>query len=218
MVQMLGYGSEAEVLRCITDISTQVYANPEAREFVLAAIKSEGKIEQYEVEFLRRDGSTVWVSMTAKMLIDADGRPPRLEGLIRDINQRKRTDWLDQDRRLLLEMIARNEPLTQTLQAICHAAERQCPGVRGMILVHEEARRQIGAAPEFSPAFVLAMDEMLNLGINVQPDGPFCGSSGFVPDITADPRWVDVRDAAMSEGLLACHTIPITGRSWENGG
>jgi len=62
---------------------------------------------------------------------DADGKLLRLEGLVRDITERKRTDWLDQDRRELLEMIARNEPVTQTLQAICNAAERQCPGIRG---------------------------------------------------------------------------------------
>jgi diguanylate cyclase (GGDEF)-like protein/PAS domain S-box-containing protein len=210
MVRLLGYDSEEECLACLTDVGTQIYVNPQARREFAERMLFKGGIDQFETEFRRRDGTQIWVSTTGHVVRDENGQPKKFEGFVRDITQRKRSDWLDQDRRVLLEMTARNEPLTQTLQAVCSAAERQCPHVRAMVLLCDGNRRQIGAAPQLSPGFVLALDEMLGLVNDSQQNGPFDGSAAFVPDITVDSRWSSIIDAAATEDLLAYHSLPIT--------
>jgi diguanylate cyclase (GGDEF)-like protein/PAS domain S-box-containing protein len=210
LVQMLGYRDEQHVKEALTDVSTQLYADPRVRDQFKELIFRENRVDQFEAEFCRADGPHIWVSVNARLIRDSEGNPEGFEGFIRDITDRKHRDWMDQDRRSLLEMVARNEPLTQTLQAICQAAERQCPQLRGMVLLRDGVRRQIGAAPKFSTPFVLALDEMLNLEDHLAKDDLFNNGSGFVPDLPADSRWSGMRAAVESEGLLACNILPIT--------
>jgi diguanylate cyclase (GGDEF)-like protein/PAS domain S-box-containing protein len=210
LVQMLGFSTETEVKKQYTDISTQLYADPGTREKLKELLLRDGRVEQFESDFFRLDGSRIWVSLSARLICDIRGKPERFEGFVRDITERKHADWMDQDRRSLLEMVARNEPLTKTLQAVCHAAERQFSQVRGVVLLYDGVRRQIGAAPQFDTPFVLALDEMMNLEDHEDKDHLFTSGKEFIPDLRIDPRWTAIRGALETEGLLACNVLPIT--------
>ena len=74
----------------------KVYANPEDREKILVQMQNQsGKIRDIEVLLRRKDGGTVQVSATARMLRDAEGRPTGLEGTWRDITETRRTEQIN---------------------------------------------------------------------------------------------------------------------------
>jgi len=60
----------------------------------------EGKLDNYSLEkrYIRKDGSTVWVNITAYMVFDAGGNPLFAVGVAEDISKRKRAekerDWV----------------------------------------------------------------------------------------------------------------------------
>jgi PAS domain S-box-containing protein len=54
----------------------------------------EGKLGNYSLEkrYIRKDGSTVWVNLTASMVTDADGNPRFAVGVAEDITKRKEAE------------------------------------------------------------------------------------------------------------------------------
>lgn len=89
MARALGYDSSGELARCVTDIGTQIYANPETRRQYVERLQREGAVEDFEVEFRRKDGSVMWTSLSAFAVRDNQGRVIRYEGFIRDISRQK---------------------------------------------------------------------------------------------------------------------------------
>jgi PAS domain S-box-containing protein len=60
----------------------------------------EGKLDNYSLEkrYIRKDGSTIWVNITASMVFDDGGNPMFAIGVVEDISRRKRAeeerDWV----------------------------------------------------------------------------------------------------------------------------
>lgn len=74
------------------------YADPDGREQFLQALRhNHGAITNYETRLRRRDGSVVWVSASSHYVYDDDGSIIGVEGMVRDITERKRAEeekWL----------------------------------------------------------------------------------------------------------------------------
>jgi len=70
----------------------ELYVDPSARDRLLGTLKERGSLQDYEVELKRADGEPVPVSVSARLLVDAAGRPTGVEGLLRDITVRKRNE------------------------------------------------------------------------------------------------------------------------------
>lgn len=88
-VEELSGWSMGEVIgRSVRD----VYLEPADRELFLSAIAREGRINGYEVAFKRRDGQVIPISIHAKLIFDKNGAPAGIEGTLRDISGRKRTE------------------------------------------------------------------------------------------------------------------------------
>ncbi len=66
-----------------------MYKNHEDRYKMLKQLESEGKVENMEVEGLRKDDTTFWVSMNAQYVYDRDGKIQGTEAFIRNINPSK---------------------------------------------------------------------------------------------------------------------------------
>ena len=92
MARILGYASAAELMTCRTDLRHQGYVRPEDRDAFRRRIEVEGKVEGFEYEAWRKDGGTVWVSETARVVRDAAGRVQYYEGFMEDISARKRAE------------------------------------------------------------------------------------------------------------------------------
>lgn len=87
LASMLGYESPSQVVSAVTDIGTQVYANPQDRWNILARLRAEGQVRGVPCQFRRRDGSTISVLVTARLVPGTDGEP-YFEGMVEDVTER----------------------------------------------------------------------------------------------------------------------------------
>ena len=62
------------MIEAIGDIGGQLYVDPNQRELFLELIQTQGKIEQFESEIFRKDGSRIWISETARIVYE-DNKP-----------------------------------------------------------------------------------------------------------------------------------------------
>jgi PAS domain S-box-containing protein len=101
LVRMFGYESPEELIASITDIATQVYADPADREEFMRLLKEHGEVSNHACRFRHRDGTELWGSMNARALQEADGRIVVYQKFITDITEQnkaseklKRLEWM----------------------------------------------------------------------------------------------------------------------------
>lgn len=112
----------------------------------------------------------------------------------------------------VLEMIATNAPLDQTLAALMRFLEAGSDGILASILLLDEDGIHVrhGAAPSLPEAYVKAVD-----GAEIGPRAGSCGTAMFrsepviVTDILHDPLWDAYRHLIAPYGLNACWSTPI---------
>ncbi len=90
MASMLGYASVDDLLVTVNDISRDLYVSQSARREFLGLLQRNEPVSGYEVEFYRRDGRRIWISLNARPIKDAGGRLRLIEGIIHDITEKKR--------------------------------------------------------------------------------------------------------------------------------
>ena len=88
MARTFGYDSPEEMIASITDISQQFYAEPKRREEFRLVMDRLGSVQNFEYESLRKDGSKIWISMSARA-IRQNGVVVRYEGMNQDITERR---------------------------------------------------------------------------------------------------------------------------------
>lgn len=113
----------------------------------------------------------------------------------------------------VLRRIYDDEPLSDTLAAICTMIEAQVDGMLASILLIDEEGEHLlhGAAPSLPVDYCEAIH-----GISVGPDVGSCGAAAFtgqpcvVGDIATHPNWAAFRGLALeTHGLRACWSTPI---------
>jgi two-component system, cell cycle sensor histidine kinase and response regulator CckA len=115
----------------------------------------------------------------------------------------------------ILERIATNAPLQETLDELIAHVEDQIPGALGSLLVLDRDGRRLRCASGKSlPAAYNALIDGLEIGACVGSCGTaaFRRESVFVTDIATDPLWDGHRHIAEAHGLRACWSTPILSR------
>ncbi len=84
--RIFGFASVDEAL---TSDANALFPKPEERETFMRLLKEEKKLEYYEVEYLRRDGSRVYCVENAVGIFDALGNLMQIKGYIFDESKRK---------------------------------------------------------------------------------------------------------------------------------
>jgi two-component system cell cycle sensor histidine kinase/response regulator CckA len=92
LARMLGCQSPEELVAAIQDIGRQVYAIPLQRDGLLRLLEERGVVTGFECEFVRKDQSRVWVSVSSKVVRGKDGSLLYYEGSVEDISERKRLE------------------------------------------------------------------------------------------------------------------------------
>ena len=119
---------------------------------------------------------------------------------------------LAEGQRQVVDLLAKDAPLGEVLNALCLLVERQLPGAMCSVLLLEGDGLHVksGAGPTLPPAFLQSFD-----GQQVGPQAGSCGTAMFrkepvlVEDIATDPLWEPYKGAALSEGIRACASTPI---------
>jgi PAS domain S-box-containing protein len=84
-----GYDSPEEMIKSITNISEQLYTNPEERMRYKDILEKEGKAENFEVKLQKKDGASIWASLNTRVVRDSTGKTLYFEGIVKDITANK---------------------------------------------------------------------------------------------------------------------------------
>jgi two-component system NtrC family sensor kinase len=87
LLDMLGYDSKEAFLNI--DLPQDLYVRPEDRRTFQEMMERDGRVIDYEVEFKRKDGSTLPILLTGHPRYDPQGNIIGYEGLNVDLTQRK---------------------------------------------------------------------------------------------------------------------------------
>jgi PAS domain S-box-containing protein len=70
----------------------ELYVNPEERKNVLTLLQKYGFVSEYEAQLKRKDGSIWWASTNAHLFKNNDGHILGVEGVTRDVTERKKVE------------------------------------------------------------------------------------------------------------------------------
>ncbi|MGL1930246.1 MAG: PAS domain S-box protein [Desulfotalea sp.] len=74
------------------EMAEELYANPEERVELLQILQKIGFVDGFETQLKRKDGSIWWTSTNAHFYRDKHGKIQGVEGVTRDITERKKTE------------------------------------------------------------------------------------------------------------------------------
>lgn len=92
MARMLGYDSPDDLITNITDISKQIYVEPDKRDEYLSRLKNKGSVADYQFQAYRKDGSLIWIREKANVVKSKDGKVLWLEGICEDITEKREAE------------------------------------------------------------------------------------------------------------------------------
>ncbi len=92
LARIHGFNSPEELINTVTDITRQMYVNPQDRADMMGMLQKYGSLQNYEVEMYRKDKSLHWISINITAVKDRDGKVLYYEGTMQDITQRKMTE------------------------------------------------------------------------------------------------------------------------------
>jgi PAS domain S-box-containing protein len=120
MARIFGYDSPEELQKAIDDIGCQICVDPARREEFIRAVQETGDAV-FEIEILKKDGSTGWMSDSMRIVHDQNGKATHLEGIAEDITEYKRAE---QEREELIaqlrEALANVKTLSDLLPICSH--------------------------------------------------------------------------------------------------
>ncbi|MFW5975464.1 MAG: PAS domain-containing hybrid sensor histidine kinase/response regulator [Desulfosalsimonas sp.] len=92
MARILGFLSSQDAVDYYNDLENELYADPERRRQFLDLIRQKGHVENFEYEAKTKCGSSVWLSMNARMENFDETGGFIIEGFVVDITERKRAE------------------------------------------------------------------------------------------------------------------------------
>ncbi|SDB09046.1 PAS domain S-box-containing protein [Desulfonatronum thiosulfatophilum] len=111
MADMFGYDSPEEMIVSVTNISEQLYADPDDRKELIRRLEENGEVTNYECRMLRRDGSVVWFSRNVRVIKGEGGRIVAFQGFTTDISERKLAEQREQKNEDRFRLMFMNAPM-----------------------------------------------------------------------------------------------------------
>ncbi|MEC4982934.1 MAG: EAL domain-containing protein [Oscillatoria sp. PMC 1068.18] len=179
--------------------------------------KTSNKTITYRIQ--HQSGKYIWLETNIKKIGDRSPENSHIEptseiiAISRDISRRKQAENLLASQKQVLETIASEASLADTLKILVQSIEANSDGLLGSICVvtPQENYLQIIAAPSLPKTYIQAAFQ-----IPISPNAASCGTAAYyqkpviVTDIASDPLWENYRNLALSHGLQACWSTPIS--------
>ena len=80
------------MIKSISNISEQVYVDPEQRAEFQEVLEIQGTIKDFEYRSFRKDGRIIWIQIDARVVKDSRENVLYYEGIVQDISDRKRRE------------------------------------------------------------------------------------------------------------------------------
>src|SRR5712691_21869 len=193
--------------------------HPEDRPRVVeSAERANCARKDFEAQFrlLLPDGTTRYVHGVGHPFFNPSGDVGEFVGILMDVTERRLAEALRDGESRILEMIARDAALEETLENLVRVVEAQFAGLLCSVLLLDEDGQHVrhGAAPSLPKAYTKAID-----GLCIGPKAGSCGTAMYrrepvvVTDILQDPLWEPYRGVAEPYGFRACWSTPILAHS-----
>jgi PAS domain S-box-containing protein len=92
LAKMLGYSSPEAMIEEIGDSGHKHFYERKDWEEYVFLMEHSGLVGDFETRFRRKDGTLIWVSISARTVSDESGEALRYEGMVEDITRRKQTE------------------------------------------------------------------------------------------------------------------------------
>ncbi|EFI36320.1 PAS/PAC sensor signal transduction histidine kinase [Desulfonatronospira thiodismutans ASO3-1] len=92
LARMHGYDSPRQLMDSVTDIATQIYADPADRDKLKSMLEQYGQVTNFECRLRHRSGRIFWVSENISVIKDKDGNITAYQGFNQAITERKQTE------------------------------------------------------------------------------------------------------------------------------
>jgi len=128
----------------------------------------------------------------------------------RDATARKYAELFAERHAKILEMIATGHSASTIYDAIALMYEARHPGMRCSLLELKDNKLMHGGAPSLPKEYCDAINGLVN-----GPSVGSCGTSTYtgkrvlVENIETDPKWAEIKDAALPHGMRCCWSEPI---------
>lgn len=158
LVRMHRCRSKEELIAGVRNLAADWYTDAGDRARLTARLERDGRVENFEAEIRRcGTGETFWTSENASAIRDASGTVLYYQGTVRDITEERRRRELAAHRTEILEKIARDGDLTETLYDIVGAIEHYHPRVTAAICRLRDGLLRVQAAPGLANACIEAI-------------------------------------------------------------
>ncbi|MFC4764722.1 PAS domain-containing protein [Dyella koreensis] len=187
------------------------------------ALLVSGQPGEYEARLRRHDDVYRWFLIRAVPQRDAAGRVVKWYGANTDIEDRKQAEALLAGEKKLLAMMAGGTSLASILDEVCRLIETIMDGAMCSIVLIDPRRSQplreegpllflqAGASPNVPPEL---MGHVLARAADADADpvawSALAAQPMISPDIAREARWKAWRSVAMSHGIRANWSVPIT--------
>jgi PAS domain S-box-containing protein len=151
LARIFGFTVPEEVIDYFTDISSQLYVNPQRRTDFIRLIDKYGSISEFESQIYRRNNTEynclrehrniVWISEKAYAVRDGKGSILYYEGTIEDISKRKRAEEALQEQLDFLQILIDTIPApvyyqnAQGLYVGCNKSFETALGLKKAIII-----------------------------------------------------------------------------------
>jgi PAS domain S-box-containing protein len=126
LCELLGYSSEEELKSQVTNISTDLFRDPDTRHQLIEEVMRHGAVIRREITLFHRSGKRIHCLISIYAVVDESGRLKHLSGSLIDISERKMAEeQLAQLNRDLEQVVAdRTAELNQQNRKLASSEER----------------------------------------------------------------------------------------------
>ena len=92
LAKIFGYASSEELVNTVSDIGSQLYADPQDRLNLKNLLARDGKALGYEFRVFKKNKEIIWVRVNVRAVYDEVGNITYLEGTLRETTERKKAE------------------------------------------------------------------------------------------------------------------------------
>jgi len=183
---------------------------PGASGTLVEALTDPGATHVFEARFQHVSGT--WRHLEVRCTSHLDD--PSVHGLVanlRDVSERRAAEARRGREAHVLELIADNASLTETIVEILGATEESLDGASVRVrVVGPDRSLPASVSPSLPAGFLRFLDDPARLAsLTPEEVETFTHEPVLVGDVERDPRWDAFRDASLAHGFLSAWTYPV---------
>jgi PAS domain S-box-containing protein len=95
---ILGFTNVTDVLSEYADLPSRLFASGNDARAFMSKIEHGVNVQSFEAPCIRADGSSIWLSITAQLRYDIEGRATHVDASLMDISERKAREQAEKER------------------------------------------------------------------------------------------------------------------------